>query len=455
MVLIIFKCNVGFAGFGEVNTPREIIEKKCAHAKNVLKEIGFELVETDAISDDEKGVEANRAIEDLKKKNFDFLVICLTGWIPSHTVIRVISTFKDKPMMLWGLTGEYVGGRFVTTAAQAGTTAIRKPMEDMGFRFQYIYDIPGKGPRKKEIEDFARASVAVGKLARSKMGQMGYRDMRLYGTMFDGVSLRGKIGTEVEFFEMLEIVQRMESIDKKLINETIEKVLKTWVFESEAKNETLELGAKVYHAIRSKVEEEGYDAVSLIDVEGMKKLLKFPPSMVFMLLANELKVCTIPENDTLGGITQLFCYYSTQQIAAYMEFYEFMEDRVLMGVPDYVPAEVTEGPIKVIPTSFGLLNEGILNVSKVKTGRVTLCRLSSTGDRYVMHVVSGEAMEPPCWEEAGWTSPAPQLPSLEIVLDVPVKDFAEKVMGQHYIVTYGDNVNIIRSMCRLLKIAVI
>jgi len=35
--------------------------------------------------------------------------------------------------------------------------------------------------------DFARALVGA------KVGQMGYRDMRLYGTMFDGVSLRSYI----------------------------------------------------------------------------------------------------------------------------------------------------------------------------------------------------------------------------------------------------------------------
>ncbi len=450
-----FKCRAGFAGFGEINTPKEIFEKKCENAKSVLQEMGFELVETDAISDDEKGANAKRAIEDLKKGDFDFLVVCLTGWIPSHTVIRVISEFKEKPMLLWGLTGEFINGRLLTTAAQAGTTAIRKPMEDMGFRFQFIYDLPGKGPRKKEIEDFARAAVAVCKLSRSKMGQMGYRDMRLYGTMFDGVSLKGKIGTEVEFFEMLEVIQRMECVDKGQVRGTIVKVLNEWVFEREPKKETLELGAKIYHAIKGKIEEEGYDAVSLIDVDGMKKLLKFPPSMVFMLLANELKVCTIPENDTLGGVTQLFCRYSTGQIAAYMEFYEFMEDRVLIGVPDYVPKEVTEGPVKVTPTSFGLLSEGILNVSKVKTGRVTLCRLTNKGDRYMMHLVTGEAVEPLSWEEAGWSPPAPQLPSLAVILDVPVKDFADKVMGQHYILTYGDNLGVISNMCKLLNIEMI
>ena len=92
----------GFVGFGEINTPRDVVDKKTNDAKQLLIENGFELVTTGSVIDDEKGLEAERAIKDLKKDDFDLLMVCITGWIPSHTVIRVISEFKEKPMVLWG-----------------------------------------------------------------------------------------------------------------------------------------------------------------------------------------------------------------------------------------------------------------------------------------------------------------------------------------------------------------
>jgi L-fucose isomerase-like protein len=447
----------GFVSFGEVNTPRDMVDKKTNDAKQLLIKNGFKLVTTDSVTDEEKGIEAERAISDLKKEEFDFLIVCLTGWIPSHTVIRVISEFKEKPMILWGLAGnsEDGNGRLATTAAQAGTTAIRKPMEDMGYKFKYIYDFPDAQPKIDKIITFARAASTVVKLKRSKVGMMGYRDMRLYGTMFDGVSLRAKIGTEVEFFEMLEIVQRMENVDEGKVNRLAEKILKEWDFQKEPNSDFLKFGVKAYLAIKEKIEEGGYDAISLIDVDGMKKLLKFPPSLIFMLIANEMKKYTIPENDTLGAVTQLITGYATGQISAYMEFYEFMPDRVLIGVPDYVPIEVIDGPLKVLPTSFGQLSEGILNISKVKTGKVTLARLGYSDNDYIMHVVTGMVVEPRSWEEVGWEPPAPQLPSLEVILDTPVDDFAQQVMGQHYIVTYGDNTEVLKDICKLMDIEMI
>ena len=45
------------------------------------------------------------------------------------------------------------------------------------------------------------------------------------------------------------------------------------------------------------------------------------------------------------------------------------------GVPDYVPAEVVDGDVTVMPAAFEELSEGILNVSKVKPDKVTMCRL--------------------------------------------------------------------------------
>ena len=80
-------------------------------------------------------------------------------------------------------------------------------------------------------------------------------------------------------------------------------------------------------------------------------------------------------------------------------------------------------------------------------------RLTCSGDSYAMHVVTGMARQPSPWEEAGWTPPAPQLPSLEIDLDEPMASFTQTVLSQHYILSYGDNTASLRDLCRLLGIA--
>ena len=449
------KIRTGFVGFGEVNTPREIIERKCRDAQSLLKAQGMDIVGTAPVSDDPDGRDVERARQELAKADFDLLVVCLAGWIPSHAVIRVIDRFKHKPMLLWGLTGWMERDRLVTTADQAGTTALRKTMQDMGFRFKYVVTYLGKPPDINKIMSFARAAQAAARLREARIGMMGYRDMNLYATLHDGVSLRARIGPEVEIFEMLEMAQGIEKLKPKQIADMVMKVKRRWVFKKPAADATIRKAVALYLVLSAKAKACRYAAVSLSDVDGVKKLMHFPPAPVFMLLGEEDALCTIPENDTLGAVTQLMTRYLTGQIAAYLEFYEFMENGMLMGVPDYVPSAIVEGPVTVLPTAFGKLSEGLLNISRIRTGKVTLCRLASTGESYSLHMATGTAHTPRPWEEAGWAPPAPQLPSLEIVLDGPVGDFVQQVLGQHYILSYGDNTEALQDLCRLLDVEVV
>lgn len=443
-----------FVGFGEVNTPAELIIKKCTEAEAALKHEGLELVSVYPVTDDSEEKDVRRAIDALRGKDFDFLVLCIAGWIPSHAVVKVAEQFRHKPMVLWGLCGWIEGDRLVTTADQAGTTALRKTFADLGYTFRYFYDIIGKNSSANRVVDFGIAAAAAIRLRSAKAGMAGYRDMNLYGTLCDGSSLKRVVGPEIETFEMLELEQRYQALSDQAKQEVIDDEISQWKFLKPAQPESLKKAAGYYLAIKGIIEERGYDAVSLKDVDGMKKLLGFPPAPIFMLLSDCLGVCTVPENDCLGSVTQLMVKYLTGQCAYYLEFYEFFEDRVLAGVPDFVPAEAVDGDVTVMPAAFGELSEGILNVSKLKTGELTMCRLACENGEYVMHMVKGTGVTPRKWEEAGWTQPAPQLPGLEILLP-DVEEFAEKVMCQHYIISYGDNTEKMKNLCAILGIRVI
>lgn len=445
---------VAFVGFGEVNTPIEIIVNKCKAAEESLKSEGLDLVSVYPVTDDYEEKDIAKAYAALDGKDFDCLVLCIAGWIPTHAVVKVAEKYRHIPMVLWGLCGWREDDRIVTTADQAGTSALRKTFADLGYTFKYVYDIIGLPSNSGKVASYAKAASAAKDLRFMKVGMAGYRDMNLYGTLYDGSSLKREIGPEIETFEMLEIKQRYDEITAEEKVKVIDDVMSKWTFLKPAKREGMEMAAGYYLAVKSLIDERGYKAISLKDVDGMKKLLGFPPAPIFMLLADCEGVSTIPENDCLGNVTQLMIRALTGQCGAYLEFYEFFTDSVLAGVPDYIPKEVTLGETTVMPAAFGELSEGILNVSKVKTGTVTMSRLFFEDGKYKMHLVVGEGKTPPKWEEAGWTQPAPQLPGLQIFLG-DVEKFAQNVMCQHYIISYGDNTEIIKNLCDILNIEII
>ena len=445
---------IAFVGFGEINSPKDLIDAKCKEALEQVKSLGFDVVTTETVTDDPGNIDVERAIKDISSGDFDVLIICLAGWIPSHAVISVTSHFKEKPMILWGLCGELVNGRVVTAAPQAGTTALRKVFEDLGYKFRYVYNIIGQPVPMDKIKSFILAASASSQLENAKVGMMGYRDMKLYNTLYEGLSLKNRMGIEVEYFEMLEMLRESEKVNREEVGQVLRKIQGDWEFVKPIDEDFLRQGISYFLAVRKIAEENHFNAISLKDVDGMKKLLEFPPAMIFMLLSDEAGLCCIPENDTMGAVTQLIVKQITGQCAAYLEFYEFFEKSVLLGVPDFVPGEVVDGKVTVTEAAFGGISGGLLNISRVKTGRLTLARLSNTGSQYTMHICTGEG-KLKVWEEAGWDDPAPQLPSLEVFLDVPREEFTQKISGQHYMIAYGDHRQALKDFCYLKDIRVV
>ena len=447
---------IGFVCFGEVNTPIERLWMKHDEGLEVIKGLGYDVTDGGLVIDDSEYKTADAAVEKLAGLNMSALVVCVAGWIPTHAVVRVTDNFRHIPMLLWGLCGWKENGRIITTAEQAGTTAIRPAFEALGYTFKYVYNIIEKPYPLKKINSFLTACCAKTALRTSRVGTLGYRDMLLYGTQFEGNSMRGQLGVEVEPFEMLEMVNNIEKLNQADIDDGVRFVKENWVFKKPCDDSVIENGVKYALAVGMKIKERGWKAVTLIDVDGMKKLLGFPPAMVFMLLEHYYGVLTVPENDVMGAVTQLIMSYLSDQTVPYLEYYEFFENSMLIGVPDYVPKAVTDGDVTVLPAAFGLLNASLLNVSKVKTGYVTCARLFYLNGKYKMHVYTADAKTPPAWNEYGWDDPAPQLPSLEVFPDsCTVEEFAEKVSCQHVIVAYGDFVEEIKDFCKMLDIELI
>ena len=447
---------IGYVCFGEVNTPIARLQQKHDEALCALQEKFENVIDGGLVIDDPAYETADAAYGKLAGLDLDCLIVCVAGWIPTHAVIRVTDHFRHIPMVLWGLCGWKENGRIITTAEQAGTTALRPAFEALDYTFKYIYNVIGKPWPMEKIASFISACRAKKNLRSARVGTMGYRDMLLYGTQFEGNSMRGQIGVEVEPYEMLEMVRATENLDPAAIEDGIAYVKNNWVFQKECADATIRQGVTYALAIAQKIRQRGWEAITLIDVDGMKKLEGFPPAMVFMLLEHYCDVLTVPENDVMGAVTQLIMKYISGQTVPYMEYYEFFENSMLIGVPDFIPAAATQGDVQVLPAAFGLLNTSVLNVSKAKTGYVTCARLVYLKGKYKLHVYTGEAKEPPAWNEYGWDDPAPQLPSLEVFPDsCTVEEFAQNVSSQHVIVAYGNYTEALRDFCRMMDIELV
>ena len=215
---------VAFICFGEINTPYERLQRKHDDALAALSALDMEIIDAGIVIDDPEYKTADAAIERLRGGNFSSVIVCLAGWVPTHAVIRVTDHFRHLPLLLWGLCGWMENGHIVTTAEQAGTSALRPALEELGYTFKFVYDFIGEEEPIESFWAFVRAADAAKRLRSARVGTMGYRDMLLYGTQYEGNSMRGRIGVEVEPYEMLEMVQAVDALDAQKIAEGVKYV---------------------------------------------------------------------------------------------------------------------------------------------------------------------------------------------------------------------------------------
>lgn len=154
------KKQVGFVCFGEVNTPFERLQIKHDEAMKALSSLDCEFLDAGIVIDDPAYETADAALKKLENYPMTCLIVCVAGWIPTHAVIRVTDAFRHLPMLLWGLCGWREGERLVTTADQAGTSAIRPAFEALGYTFKFIYNVVGKPMPLDRIDAFLAACHA-------------------------------------------------------------------------------------------------------------------------------------------------------------------------------------------------------------------------------------------------------------------------------------------------------
>jgi len=253
---------------------------------------------------------------------------------------------------------------------------------------------------------------------------------------------------------MLEIEQAMQKLPKNVVQAQIAEWQESWEFEQPVAPPILERVARLTLALNDKIDQRGYLAASTKCVYGVTKYMGCTACMAQSMLGD--KAHFVCENDVPGMITQTMLGLLTGQSTTFLEMYEYFPDRLLTGVCGFAPTSFIDGgKVSVRGHTWGGSSGGIVNTGQMKTGKVTLARISLHGERYRIHIVTGEGVKPRAWEELGWAPPAPNFPSLEIIPDGGVEQFANRALAQHYAVVYGDHRQKLVDLCELLDIEVI
>ena len=381
----------------------------------------------------------------------DFIVLHFVSWHITPRIMNVLKDFPAIPIVCWSVGGKKDhAGKIHSPAAAAAITSILPILKEQGRMVEVIYEMPDQEHKLAEIEKIAQAAKVYAEVKHIRIGLVGYADMGLFTCAYDKSDIFIRFGIEVEDYFSYEIGKLMEEADLE-IEGIIEDIREKFIFENDIPMDTLEKTARLYSALKTKVIERKLDAISIKCVTGVTQHMGINPCMAQSLLA-DAKVSVICECDLHGLITNVILAKLAEQTSCFMENYEFFEDSILVGTCGFMPCDFGISPLKARSTRLGNFFYGIANVSDTKEGVVTYARLFKEKGEYKMFLGKGIAEKAPDWIELGWEEPTPKFPSLKIRLETPVQNYIETVPGQHIILVYGDYVEQLKQLCKMLNL---
>jgi L-fucose isomerase-like protein len=441
------KLKAGYVSFGTQYYKPENLKAISARAESQLEAAGIELARTDPVTGE--GREPERAIAELKSRDWDFLIANIVNWIEVRGVTRVLMAFRDRPILLYSMGGFTEGDTLICPAAGAGLAAIRYPLERWGFRFKHLFNAPDTPIDVEGIVKFGRAARTERRLRSGRVGMIGFNDMGMFTTDFSVVRLRDRIGLEVESLDMLQLLRRMEALEAGEVKKEIARVTADWEYPlGKPKQEVLERVFRMYLATVQICRERNFSGFSYKCVDGVDAELGLTHAVPSALVASA-GIPYVDENDIGNLVAELMLKWLTGREPMFLEHYDHHPEWILLGEDGYIPDAFIQGQPQIKNVSTVLLG-GIAHCSKLKLGRMTLACLAEDADGYRMHIVSGEGREPPQWVEMG--VPLPSWPSVKFYTDVPVRRILDHVQSQHFAAVPGDCVEELKDLCRLLGI---
>jgi L-arabinose isomerase len=256
----------------------------------------------------------------------------------------------------------------------------------------------------------------------------------------------------VESMDMLQLERAMQELSDRAVKEETARVTAGWEYPlGRPKDEVLERAVRTYMATVELCRRKGFSAFSYKCVDGVDLALDVVHAVPASLVASA-GYPYVDENDIGNLVAELMLKWLSGSEPMFLEHYEHHPEWILLGEDGYAPDAFIEGKPQIKDVSTVLLG-GIAHCSRLKLGRMTLACLAEDEEGYRMHVVTGEGQAPPQWVEMG--VPLPSWPSVKFFPDVPVRRILDHVQSQHFAAVYGDHVEELVDLCRLLGIKVV
>lgn len=394
------------------------------------------------------------AARELRAKAIQALVVFVGTWAYSNAIAGAALEI-GVPVVVWGDATPGTCGLVGAAIAMGG-------LEEYGAHANLVYgpmDAPETWKRARTLLD---AACAVGALKGSVLGVGGGRCMGMLTAITDTNAVRKQFGVEVEAFEQMAVVIRAEEIEAGRVAHCLEWMRSTFG-KFIAGEDVLRKQIRLYLAMKDLIAEEGYDFVAARCMpEMLNHYTSFCLAHSFLGdaqddLGPKERTVFACEGDINAALTmQLLKHLAPDSPVLFSDVseYNFAEDLVLTCNCGSQPTDFASSKKEVYFETEGVHEHrwkwgGCCPQFVSHSGHATAARLGRKNGRYKMLILSVEVEEQPRarLKESTW-----QRPHTYFRLNCSKEDFFANLFSNHIHLVYGDCVDKLTEVCRILDV---
>jgi len=408
-----------------------------------LQDAGIEVVLEPAAAVDP--ITARKTALRLLQEDPAGVIIYFATWLECSVAMAGVKEVGHLPLLFWGYRMFMNEGVPDSTGSYVGMSVFKGAMARTRYHFDYVVGSPDNSQAVARATGFCRAAIARQQMRRSRIGLIGYASMSMYPGTFDHLMLSENIGPEVEHISTYTLVRRSEESAASDRQQVIDWI-KGLAAVDDAAVPALDTIAGMYLACSDIVRERYLDAINIKCQYELSQEYGCTACVPAALLAED-GVITGCEGDVLTSVSMMVLQYLSQSCTTYADVLDIRGKEILWSACGFAPFALASDPDKRRLRPFEHPGfKGVLCSYTLRPGRVTYARLAEKRCGYRMVAGTGTGMLSELRQGL--------FPALRMELDGEPGRFMDLQPSQHFAIVYGEWLDEIAHLCRMLDVEV-
>ena len=390
--------------------------------------------------------DAALALDQLLSNDLDAIIV-LQATFADTTLVQHIAQELKRPILLWALPEAHQGGRLRLNSF-CGVNLAAHALRRAGLSYTYVYADPDDKDALAKIEQFVKASVVIKRLATTRIGRIGDHPQGFETCQYDATMLRSHLGIDVVTMPLERLFAQAQNTKEASISDAKNDLQQSLSNLDQVNSDEVDGTIKTFAALRQIAREQDIHGFAVRCWPEFFTEMGCAACGAMSMMSDRQVPCSC-EADVNGTITQIILQELSGEPAFGSDIVSFdlNKDQAVVwhcGLAPLSMADVTYRPQAALHSNR---QKALLMQFPLKSGRVTLARLSEASGELRLVIGSGEMLEaPPAFTGTSGTLRFDR--GAQNTMDTLIDHGLE----HHISLTYGDYVDELQMFAKLCQL---